>query len=77
MTMCAIVPSLLHMSGRAAGANLKRGGGDADTWSMDLFNLVIGTGVGAAIVACLWEIAGLVSGLAAHLRHGPGSEHTP
>ena len=40
---------------------------------MELVNLLIGTAVGAAIVACAWELAGLIGGLATHLRQTPGS----
>ena len=35
---------------------------------MELVNLLLGTAVGAAVVALVWEVAGVLGGLATHLR---------
>jgi hypothetical protein len=35
---------------------------------MELVNLLLGTAVGAALVAFAWEVAGMLAGLATHLR---------
>ena len=39
---------------------------------MELVNLLLGTAVGAAAVALGWELAGVLAGLATHLR-GPAA----
>jgi hypothetical protein len=35
---------------------------------MELVNLLLGTAVGAGVVAFLWEVAGVLAGLTSHVR---------